>query len=65
MPAAARGATVAGGSGQELSILRQTAAMLAGRTSKSSSITLMLATQTDAKYDPMYGATMDPLRACA
>ena len=63
MPAAAHGATVSGVNNSELASLRQTAAMLAGRTSKSSSLTLVLATQADAKYDPIYDATLDPLRA--
>eukprot|EP00959_Pyramimonas_sp_CCMP1952_P092059 1926711-Pyramimonas_sp.AAC.1 len=60
MPAAAHGATVSGVNNSELAKLRQTAAMLAGRSSKSASLTLALATQADAKYDPIYDATLDP-----
>eukprot|EP00959_Pyramimonas_sp_CCMP1952_P006622 138320-Pyramimonas_sp.AAC.1 len=65
MPAAAHGATVSGVNNCELTNLRQTAAMLAGRSSKSPSLTLDLATQADAKYDPIYDATLDPARAYA
>eukprot|EP00959_Pyramimonas_sp_CCMP1952_P274562 5739746-Pyramimonas_sp.AAC.1 len=63
MPAAAHGATVSGVNDDELTKLRHTAAVLAGRTSKSSSLTLVLATQAGAKYDPIYDATLDPLKA--
>ena len=59
MPAAAHGATVSGVNNSELASLRQTAAMLAGRTSKSSSLTLVLATQADANYHPIFDATLD------
>eukprot|EP00959_Pyramimonas_sp_CCMP1952_P297040 6214249-Pyramimonas_sp.AAC.1 len=65
MPAAAHGATVSGVNNSELAKLRQTAAMLAGRSSKSPSLTLVLATQADAKYDPIYDDTLDPVRAHA
>eukprot|EP00959_Pyramimonas_sp_CCMP1952_P165807 3465454-Pyramimonas_sp.AAC.1 len=41
--------------------------MLVGRSSisKSPSLALVLATQAGAKYDPIYDATLDPVRACA
>eukprot|EP00959_Pyramimonas_sp_CCMP1952_P135697 2838950-Pyramimonas_sp.AAC.1 len=65
MPAAAHGATVSGLNNSELAKRRQTAAMLAGRSSESSSLTLFLAAQADAKYDPIYDATLGPVRAYA
>eukprot|EP00959_Pyramimonas_sp_CCMP1952_P189788 3970348-Pyramimonas_sp.AAC.1 len=47
MPAAAHGGTVSGTDGNELTRLRKTAAMLAGRISKFSSLALVLATQAE------------------
>eukprot|EP00959_Pyramimonas_sp_CCMP1952_P048451 1011344-Pyramimonas_sp.AAC.1 len=60
MPAAAHGDTASSVNNSELAKLRQTAAMSAGRSSKSSSLALFLATQAGAKCDPICDATLDP-----